>query len=141
MATAQSASTKWGKNLKAAGQFIKEGVQSTDKNPMVRAAEQKDKYLARVTESVNNGTYEARLRAVPMERWRDNTINKGIPRISQGVDSAMSKMEDFFSELLPFQERLSERIEAMPDTTLDDSINRMVEFTRGMSTFRRGARR
>jgi len=36
---------------------------------------------------------------------------------------------------LPFQDRLKTQIEAMPDISLEDSINRMTTWIREMSKF------
>jgi hypothetical protein len=137
MATPQSAARKWGTRLKGAQTEIREGVEQTQVNPMERAADAQDKYLNRVTEAVTSGKYAARLRAVPMDKWRRNTIEKGIPRIAAGVDAAQDDVEDFFDELFRHQEPLQRQIDAMPDTTLDDSINRATAWMRGMSEFHR----
>jgi hypothetical protein len=135
--TPQQATRKWASRLKGAQTEIREGVQSTQKNPMELAAAAQDKWINRLQEAANSGKFAARLRAVPLEKWRSNTVEIGIPRISAGVDAAQGDMEEFFSQLLPFQESLSAQVDSMPDTTLDDSINRMTAWVRGMSEFQR----
>ena len=135
--TAQDAAAKWASRLKGATQEIRQGVESTDINPMERAADAADKYLNRVQESVNNGKYAARLRAVPLETWRRATIDKGIPRIASGVDAAEDDVEDFFTDLFNYQAPLKRQIESMPDTTLEDSIARMSTWAREMANYTR----
>jgi len=48
-----------------------------------------------------------------------------------------TKVEAFFGELLPFQDGLKNTVDAMPDVTLEDSIQRMTTWTRGMADFKR----
>jgi hypothetical protein len=64
-------------------------------------------------------------------------IEKGVPRVAQGIDAAHDKVVDFANQLLPFQDNLKQTVNKMPDVTLEDSINRMVSWTRGMSKFTR----
>jgi hypothetical protein len=138
MATPQQATRKWASRLKGATQEIREGVERVTESPMDKAADKADKYLEGVQNAVSSGKFADRLRATPLSTWKDNTLNKGIGRIAAGVDAAEGKVETFFGELLPFQERLANQVDSMPDVTLDDSIQRMISWTRGMSEFRRG---
>jgi hypothetical protein len=43
----------------------------------------------------------------------------------------------FAEELLPFIDRQRAKLANMPDVTLDDNINRMTSFIRGMADFKR----
>jgi len=137
MPTAQQSAAKWASRLKGAQQEIRQGVESTSINPMERAADASDKWINRLQEAHASGKFARRLRGVPIEKWRRNTIDKGIPRIAAGVDAAADDMEDFFSELLSFEEGLKRTVDAMPDTTLEDSIARATAWIRGMSEFSR----
>lgn len=137
MATAQTATRKWGDRLKSASTEIREGVEAVTESPMDKAADKADKWINRLQEAHASGKYAARLRAVPLSKWKENTLSVGLGRIPAGVDKAKSDMESFYAELLPYQERLKSTVDAMPDVTLEDSINRMVAFTRGMAEFSR----
>jgi len=64
-------------------------------------------------------------------------INKGIGRVASGIDEAAAKVRSFASELLPYQDSLKGQIERLPDVTLEDNINRMVTWIRGMARFQR----
>ena len=76
-------------------------------------------------------------RSVTLEEWKRNTIEVGIPRISAGVDKAKADMADFFGQLFSVQERISSEVDAMPDTTLQDSIARMTHQVTRMAEFHR----
>ena len=136
--TPQRAAEKWVRNLSAATGEIRDGVNGVTSSPMAAAADQAEKYRLRVNEAVDSGKYQSRLRGVSLEDWKRATIDKGIGRIAGGAAAAEDDVQDFMAELLPFQERLSSTIDAMPDTTLEDSIARQAAWTRGMAEFQRG---
>lgn len=135
--TAAQNAEKWGRNLKASTPDIRSGVEAVTESPMDKAADKADKYLEGVQAAVSSGKYQQRLRNTPLSVWKDNTLNKGIGRIAAGVDAAESKVEAFFSELIPFQTSLQAKVDAMADVNLEDSIARMTEWTRGMAKFTR----
>lgn len=135
--TPQQAAAKWGSRLKGAQTEIRQGVEGVTESPMDKAADAADKWINRLQEAHSSGKFARRLRAVPLDKWKRNTIDIGINRISAGVDKATDDMEDFFSQLFSFQESLLRTVDSMPDTTLDDSINRMVAWARGMNEFSR----
>lgn len=135
--TPQQVTRKWGDRLKSSTTEIREGVERVTESPMDKAADAQDKYLNGVQEAVSSGKYAARLRATPLSAWKDATLNKGIGRISAGVDGAKSKMESFYAELLPFEDNLKREVDGMPDVTFEDSLLRMTAWARGMRDFKR----
>lgn len=135
--TPQRASEKWVRNLSGATQEIRDGVQAVTESPMDKAADQAEKYRLRVNEAVDSGKYQRRLRETSLEDWKRNTLEKGIGRIATGAAAAQGDMEDFFAQLIPFQQRLQATIDGMPNTTLEDSIARQTAWTRGMAEFSR----
>ena len=128
---------KWQRRTTGAAPDVQRGIQRVDASPTEAAASKKDKMLANVTMAVQNGKWEAGLRRVSLGDWKKAAIEKGIPRISQGVNGATAKMADFASQLLPYQDSLKQQIAGMPDLTIEDNINRMVTFVRGMTKFKR----
>lgn len=131
---------KWGRNLKRSGDDIRRGVERVTEAPGVKAAAKQDKMLSRLTAKVEDGTWAERVASVPVGEWREKMINKGIPRISAGVDGANGKVVEFHQQLEDHQERINTELERMPDVSLEDSISRMTHQVRRMSefSFRRG---
>lgn len=127
---------KWQRRLSAAAPDITKGVNRVDVSPTEKAAAKADKMLANVTAAVQSGKWANGLRRVTISDWKAATINKGIPRLSQGVQGAAPKVSNFASQLLPFQDSLQSQINSMPDLTLEDSIARMNTWVRGMSKFK-----
>ena len=128
---------KHARNLKASVPDIRAGVARVTESPTAKAAAQQDKMIARLQEAVASGKWAAGLRRVSLEEWKDKTLNKGVGRIAAGIDAAHDKVVAFASDLIPFENTLMGRIDAMPDLTLEDSIQRATEWIRGMAKFSR----
>jgi hypothetical protein len=55
----------------------------------------------------------------------------------QGVESGQGKMNDFMSEFLPYVRQVQNEVRAMPDLTLQDSINRVVKNMQLLAQFKK----
>jgi len=128
---------KHARRLKGSLVDMRAGIEKVTESPTKKAATKADKMLARLTESVQNGTWAARLGKVTLEEWREKMINKGLGRVSGGIDAAAAKVTDFATQLLPAVDAAKKKVEAMPDLTLEDSITRMTEYIREMAKFKK----
>ena len=133
--TPEQFAEKHARRLKGAVDDIRAGVMAVTESPTAKAAAKQDKMLARLQEAVQSGKWAARLRAVPLDEWKDKTINLGINRIAAGIDAAHGKQVAFAGKLLPFESNLKTTIDKMPDLTLEDSISRATAWIRGMAKF------
>ena len=118
---AAAVSARWQRNLSGATEKIREGIQSVTVSPTETALARKDNYLQGVQNAVANGTYEAGLRSVSLEDWKQAALTKGVARISAGAAAAQGKVQRFMDVWLPTQADLSRRIEQMPKGTIADS--------------------
>lgn len=135
-ATPADATAKWVQNIGQATQRIQTGVQSVTRSPGAAAAAQRGKWLARIQQSADK--WASRVGAVSLQEWQQAMISVGIPRIAQGAQAKQHKMENFMTEFLPYLAQGVARIDAMPSTTLEDSINRAAAMIRHNANFRRG---
>jgi len=126
---------KHNRRTKAALQDMREGVQRVSEAPGVAAAAKADKMRANLIAALDNGKWQRRVAAVSLEDWKTAMIDKGVNRVAAGVDASAAKTRQFAEQLLSHQGGLMTKVEAMPDLTLEDSIARMTEWVRGMSTF------
>lgn len=131
--TAQQYADKWGRRLKGATTDIRQGVERVSTAPGQKAASQADKMLAGIQAAISDGKWQRAVGAVTLEEWKDATLQKGIGRISSGVDSSLQSQVQMAEKLLAAVDSVKSQVDNMPDTTLDDRINRMVAFSRGMS--------
>ena len=131
--TAAEFADKWGRRLKASTEDMKRGAAKVTEAPSKAAIRAKEKMKAKLIASIEDGTWERQLGLVTLDDWQTAFIETGVGRVSGGVDKAGDKMTKFGEWLIPTVEAGQNKIKGMPDVTLDDSISRMVEFTRHMA--------
>lgn len=135
--TPEEFADKQAKRLKASIDDIRVGVERVDEAPTAKAAAKQEKMLANLTKAVQDGTWANRLKAVSLEQWKSQYLNKGLGRIASGIDGARDKQVEFARQLLEYQKGLQSKVDKMPDLTLEDSLNRMNEWVRGMAKFKK----
>ena len=135
--TAAQATEKHNRRLKASIPDMQLGIENVTESPTAKAAAKQDKMLAEITRSIQSGKWAAGLKRVTLEDWKAAMLNKGVGRVAAGIDAAGPKVEAFFSELLPYIDAGKVKLDAMPDVTLEDSINRMTFMVRYMAKFTR----
>lgn len=133
--TPQEFREKQARRLKGAIEDIRAGIERVSTAPTAQAAAKQEKMVANLTQAVQSGKWAARLKKVTLEDWKAATATKGLPRIASGIDGAAAKVEDFAAQLLSYEDQVLAQIKAMPDLTLEDSINRATTWIRQMSKF------
>lgn len=133
--TAKEFQEKHNRRLKAATADMEAGVRRVTVAPTKKAAAAMPKLRANLLKAIDSGKMKRRLEGVTLEDWQQKMINKGIGRVSAGIDAAAPKVEAFAAQLLPAIDRAKANIEKMPSVTLDDNINRMTSFIREMAKF------
>ena len=128
---------KQARRLKGAMEDMRRGVAGVTESPTAKAAAKQEKMLDRLTQSVQSGKWARGLRAVSTESWKQDMLEKGIPRVATGIDRAAPKVIDFATKFLPFVDRISSEVEAMPDMSLEDSIARATHAIRRMAEFKK----
>ena len=134
--TAQEIQEKHATRLKAALPDMQKGVEKVTIAPGKLAADKAVKMKANLIKSIDDGTWARRVAGVPLEEWKSKMINKGINRVSVGIDEAAPKTVAFYEKLIPFQDGIKGKIDKMPDVTLQDNINRMVTQITEMAKFK-----
>lgn len=132
----QAVADKYIRAMSNAVPAIKAGVMATTENPMAKAAASEDAWVSGVQRAKDSGKFRDGLMAVPFEEWKRLTAEKGSARIAQGVQEAKPKLQQFFSQLLPYTEQVSQRIAQMPKGTDADSAARMMANFESMKQFR-----
>lgn len=135
--TALEFQEKHARRLTAAVQDVKTGIDKVTVNPCELAAAKQDKMLANLTAAVQDGRWAAGLKRVSLEDWKAKARDVGANRIAAGIAAAKAKVVAFAEQLLPHIDAGQAKIKTMSDITLEDNIQRMVEFTRHMATFKR----
>jgi len=128
---------KHARRLKAAVEDMRKGIDRVTESPTEKAANRQDKMLTNLTVAVQSGKWAAGLKRVSLEEWKRKARDIGVNRVAAGIDAAKDKVVAFAEELLPYIDHQKAQLASMPDVTLDDNINRMNTFIRGMANFKR----
>lgn len=138
---AQEYAEKWSRRLKSSTEDIRRGIGKVSEAPGVAAARQVNLMKSNLNKSIDDGTWAAQVSAVPLQEWKDAAGKKGVDRIAAGVDAASPKQAAMATALLANVDASVSEANAIPRGTLEDNINRMTTFVRGMAKRRiRGAR-
>lgn len=142
MTTAQQAADAWVAALQSAATQarIRRGVESVSESPTAAAARALPKFLANVTQAVNDGSMAEALNSVSKSEWIKAFIDKGLSRIGPGATAAKSKVVQFLTEFLPHVEAGAAQVRSMPSNTLEDNIARSAAMIRHNAEFRRTRR-
>lgn len=118
-------SEKWNRNMKNSITDIQNGIDSVTESPMAKAAAKADKMLQNLSASVQSGKWANSLNAVPLASWKQVTKEKTAQRLATGVDQAMSKRQKFDTYLVTTVNSGLSKVNALPDMTFEDSVNRV----------------
>lgn len=124
---------RWAQNLGASTQKISDGVNAVTQAPTQKAAAADAKYLAGVQAGIPK--WKSRLQAVSLGDWQTAMLQKGLPRIATGAQASKGKMQNFMVQFLPYVENAAQQVRAMPNLTLEDSVNRAAAMIRAAAKF------
>lgn len=105
MINVANATAKWARNLGAAGQSYKDGINAVTENPMALAAAKADVALQNYSEAITSGRWAQKLQAVPMEFWKSQSANGGAQRLVSGVAKGTPKMQAALQKFAPAYEQ------------------------------------
>lgn len=131
--TPQDAAAAWASRLASSTDKIKKGIESVSVAPGAAAARQKSAWVQNTTTAADK--WAANVASVSLQDWQQAAINKGVNRIASGAQASQGKFEAFMGDLLPHIDRVKQGLPARGN--LDQNINRMVAFSKGMAAFKR----
>ena len=124
---------KWASRLSAAGEDVRRGVDRVTEAPGRKAAMAKERMKAAIIKAIDDGTWSSQVAAVSLEDWKASMMGKGINRLSEGVNAAKGKQVQMAEKLLAAVDASVAEANQTPRGSLEDNINRMTTFVRGMS--------
>ena len=128
---------KHARRTSAALEDMRKGVERVTEAPGAAAAEQVKKMRQNVIAAIDNGKWARRVASVSLEDWKADMLDKGVGRVSGGLDRAKDKTIDFATKLIAHQNAILAKLDTMPTLTLEDSIARMTTQVREMVKFKR----
>jgi len=127
---------KHARRLKAALEDMRTGVEKVTTAPTAEAAKKIDKMKAKLDDAFASGLVKRSLEGVSLESWKTDMLEKGVGRVSGGIDRSKDKVIAFATKLLPAVEAAANKVKTMPDLTIDDSIARASTYIREMGKFK-----
>lgn len=124
---------KWGRRLKQSTEDIRKGINRVTEAPGEAAARQVAVMKANINKAIDDGTWAAQVRAVPLQSWKDSAGKKGVDRIAAGVDGALPSQAGMAEKLLANVDAAVAEANRTPRGSLEDNITRMNTFVRGMA--------
>ncbi len=124
---------KWSRRLKGATPDIQAGIKRVSAAPGVAAAQQQSAMLANLQARIADGTWARRVASVSLQDWQNAALNKGVNRITAGVDAAQGKVAQMAQSLLAAVDGAVAVTNQRPRGSLEDNINRATTFMREMS--------
>lgn len=134
--TPDQATGNWVARIGQSTEQIQQGVNSVTEAPGQKAAAKSAKWLAAVTASQQK--WARNVGAVTLDQWRAAMLGIGLQRVAAGAQAKQGKYLAFASEFFPHLERGLQKLEAMPDTSFEDRINKMITMARHNHEFKRG---
>jgi hypothetical protein len=128
-----AAAQNWVNAMQQASQKATAGAQRVQVSPGQKAAEQAQKYINRVNESLPK--WQRKVAAVTLAAWQSAYIQKGVPRIATGAQAAQAEYQAALTPLFQFMSNLWQQVDAMPTTTEADRENKMLAWIRGMRQY------
>lgn len=139
--TAQQITDKQVRRAQEAADDYLQGAEGVTEAPGVKAVRKKDKLRANFNAAVDSGKWEENTKAVSNDEWKRSVREKGAPRYASGVEAARPDILAFHEEFQAFLNNVKKEIDAMPDTTPEQRIAKMVANARAISKFKRTRRR
>lgn len=131
--TPAEVTAKWKNRLKMSTPEIQAGIDKVTIAPGVKAARQADVMVRKVQEAVTSGRWARKVAAVSVDDWKKAAKEKGLNRISAGVDAASDKHEKMAEQLLKNVDEALAEVNKTPRGDLEANIQRSVTMQREMA--------
>lgn len=132
--TAQQWAQDWVAGMNGAAEKMKRGVQAVTVSPGIGASDAIEKMRANWIKAIDNGTWQQAVTSYSLQQWQASMINKGIPRIADGVRNSQMKVQNYAQRAIPIYQQLQAQIDQMPKRTLADSLQRVRIWMEGMES-------
>lgn len=104
-----------------------EGVQASQVDVVGRAISAQPKLLANVTQAITSGRWARALSEVGTAGWKQQTLAKAS-NYATGIAAGGDKYQKAMQVWLPIIDSAAASVQGMPNTSFQDSINRMTAF-------------
>jgi len=126
---------KHARNLKGATSEIRAGVEALTESPGKKAAERSDVWVQRMTDSAVQERWKRNVGKLSLDDWKKDMVEKGVGRISAGLDRSSDKIADFGDKLISHIKSIKPEFDKRPVLTLDDAASKAADWIKAMGKF------
>lgn len=121
-----TAAANWSTGMAGAGTKMTAGVNAVTEAPSTAAIAAIPRMVQGIQAAAASGKIEAGLRRVTLQQWQQAMIQKGVARVSAGATAAKPKMQNFFTQFLPY---LQQGVQQLPPRgDINQNIQRAVSM-------------
>ena len=124
----QDAVNKWTQRVQQSGQFYQSGVSNTNVDwagPAVAAAPRRN---AGLQQAIANGSIDAGIQRAGTNKWRANTLAKGVSAWTQNTPKAAPQYQAGLTQVYNYFSAADSAVASMPRVTRQDRIARASAF-------------
>lgn len=137
MITPAQAAAKLGAGIRNGQQAYQNGVNAVTQNPASKAISRRSKWVQAMANPEVHDRWQAGLEKVTLQDWKNAAANVGAQRFSQSADKAQSNYQTFANDFFPFLENVKSQLDAMPDVTQEERIQKAVAAMRMIGAYNR----
>ena len=135
--TPAEAAELWVAGAKAKKARYEKGVKTTAKGAVSGAIAKEDKFKASMQNVIDNDLHLKGLERSSDPEWRSATI-AALNKWPSGIEGSKEKMQKVLADILPATYAVRDEVLTMPDSTLDERIERSAEYQRKRAARPRG---
>lgn len=129
-----TAAQNWQTGMANSSAKMTAGINAVTQNPAEAAIAAIPRMVQGIQQAAANGKIEQGLRRVTLQSWQRSMIDKGVSRVATGAQNAKPKVQNFFTQFLPF---LAQGVAQLPPRgDVNQNIARavaMMQYNHGFS--------
>lgn len=134
--SAEEAAANWARGVQNGSAKMAAGVDRVTQAPGQKAAQKVDKWRQNTMDAA--AKWQANVARVPLAEWQEKMRTLGVSRATQGATANQGKVAQRLAPVFSHMNSVLAQVDALPDTTLEDRIQKSAAFARGMAQYRSG---
>lgn len=129
-----TAATNWATGMANSGAKMTAGVNAVSEAPSVAAIAAIPRMVQGIQQAAADGRIATGLQRVTLQQWQQAMIQKGVARVSAGATAAKPKMQNFFTQFIPY---LQQGVQQLPPRgDINQNIQRAVSMMQHNAGFK-----
>jgi hypothetical protein len=130
--SANTVAERWASGLSNNRQKIIDGVNAVTEDPSEKAIANQAAMRQNVLDAIDSGKWARGLRRSGLQGWKAPMLASGVDRAVAGATASKDKFASRIAPVLDFERGLQTTVQAMPNVTFQDKLERMRAWATGM---------